>query len=165
LNLGSWSLRLRGLLFFFFVEKERVGLGNIWARSDYCVVGVVDSLFSFLVSGQFFETSKCLCLCVLRCFPTILTCCTPLRNWRSGSTSSSDSCSLQTHFSWMSSAKDVSPCKSPTWYGIGKWNHVVTSLLAKSIASISPQMMWVEMQIHWVIVRAFTTVFSLSSLF
>ncbi len=53
MNLGSWSVLLRGLLFFFFVEKERVGLGNIWARSDYCVVGVLDSLFSFLVSGQF----------------------------------------------------------------------------------------------------------------
>ncbi len=43
----------------------------------------------------------------------------------------------------------------------GKWNHIVTALLAKSIASISPQMMWVEMQIHQVVVRAFTTVFSL----
>lgn len=155
MNLGSWSLPLRGLLFFLFVEKERVGLGNIWAGSEYFVVGVLDSLFSFLVSAQFFETSKCLCLCVLRCFPTILTCCTPLRNWRSGSTSSSDSCSLQTHFSWMSSAKDVSPCKSPTWYGFGKWNHIVTALLAKSIASTSPQTMWVEMQIHRVVVRAF----------
>jgi small subunit ribosomal protein S27e len=44
-------------------------------------------------------------------------------------------------------------------------NHIVTTLLAKSIASISPQMMWVEMQIHRVVVRAFTTVFSLKFTF
>jgi hypothetical protein len=49
---SSWSFVLlvcRG-------RKSR-SWGNIWARSDYCVFGVQDSLFSFLLNGQFFETS------------------------------------------------------------------------------------------------------------